>query len=104
LSKINLKRIFLLGISITAIIIVFVSQLHFINPYTSSWDQVDFALAVKRYDLMAMQPHFPGYPFFILGGKFIHLFMMDPSKALTIFNIFFMQVLFSQFLNCPVDL
>lgn len=89
MSKINLKKIFLLGISITAIIIVFVSRLHFINPYTSSWDQVDFALAVKRYDLMAMQPHFPGYPFFILGGKFIHLFMMDPSKALTIFNIFF---------------
>ncbi len=75
-------------ISAAAIIIVFISQLYFINPYTSSWDQVDFALAVKRYDLMAMQPHFPGYPFFILGGKFIHMFVMDPSKSLTIFNIF----------------
>lgn len=86
--KSDLKDPFLLVISVAAIIIVFISQLYFINPFTSSWDQVDFALAVKRYDLMAMQPHFPGYPFFILGGKFIHLFVMDPSKALTIFNVF----------------
>ncbi|WP_066251806.1 glycosyltransferase family 39 protein [Neobacillus drentensis] len=86
--KRDLKNTFLIVISAAAIIIVFISQLYFINPYTSSWDQVDFALAVKRYDLMAMQPHFPGYPFFILGGKFIHMFVMDPSKSLTIFNIF----------------
>lgn len=89
MSNIYLKKGLLIVLSIVAILIVFVSQLYFINPYTSSWDQVDFALAVKRFDLMAMQPHFPGYPFFILGGKFIHLFVMDPSKALTIFNIIF---------------
>lgn len=88
LFKSDWKNTFLIVISTVAIIIVFISQLYFINPYTASWDQVDFALAVKRYDLMAMQPHFPGYPFFILGGKFIHLFVMNPSKALTIFNVF----------------
>ncbi|MBV7508135.1 hypothetical protein KW850_23225 [Bacillus sp. sid0103] len=89
MSNLDLKKGLLIVFSIVALLIVFVSQLYFINPFTSSWDQVDFALAVKRYDLMAMQPHFPGYPFFILGGKFIHLFVMDPSKALTIFNIIF---------------
>ncbi|PFP28670.1 hypothetical protein COJ96_13315 [Bacillus sp. AFS073361] len=84
-----LKKSLLMGLSITAIMIVFLSQLLYVNPYASSWDQVDFSLAVTRFDLMAMQPHFPGYPLFILGGKFIHLFVNDPSKALTLFNILF---------------
>lgn len=77
------------GLSVASILIVFVCQLLFLNPYVSSWDQVDFSLAVKRYDLMAMQPHFPGYPFFILGGKVVHLLVASPSQALTAFNILF---------------
>jgi len=37
-------------------------------PYAASWDAVDFALALDRFDLLAMQPHFPGYPFFVAAG------------------------------------
>ncbi|PLR79599.1 hypothetical protein CVD25_20230 [Bacillus canaveralius] len=70
--------------SITTVIVV---QLIYVNPFASTWDQVDFTLGLQRYDIMAMQPHFPGYPYFILGGKFIHLFIENPSQALTIFNI-----------------
>lgn len=89
LTKGHIKSRLLIGLSIISILFVFVTQLQFLNPFVSSWDQVDFSFAVHRFDLMAMQPHFPGYPFFILGGKFIHLFVANLSEALTVFNILF---------------
>ncbi|MDQ0215434.1 hypothetical protein J2S13_001851 [Oikeobacillus pervagus] len=52
----------------------------------STWDQVDFVLGVEQFDLLNMQPHFPGYPLFILGGMFLHNWIGDASHALTIFN------------------
>ncbi|WP_445486777.1 hypothetical protein [Niallia sp. 03133] len=75
--------------SIAAIIILFLYQLKHINAFAASWDEVDYSLALKRYDIMAMQPHFPGYPYFILGGMFIHQFLEDKTASLTVFNILF---------------
>lgn len=51
-----------------------------------SWDQVDFSLALSRFDLFAMQPHFPGYPYFILGGMLVNSWVENPSVALSYFN------------------
>lgn len=62
------------------------------NPYAASWDEVDFARALERYDLLAMQPHFPGYPYLILGGMAVHALVANPAKALSILNVL---VLFS---------
>ncbi|MDQ0872402.1 hypothetical protein QFZ77_001061 [Paenibacillus sp. V4I3] len=56
------------------------------SPFARTWDEVDFTLALHRYDLLAMQPHFPGYPYFILGGWFINQWMNNPVKALSVFN------------------
>ncbi|MGP7817195.1 hypothetical protein [Niallia sp. 01092] len=75
--------------SIAAIIILFLYQLKHINAFAASWDQVDYSLALERFDIMAMQPHFPGYPYFILGGMFIHQFIEDQTASLTVFNILF---------------
>lgn len=65
---------------------IYYFQWHYASPYAASWDQVDFALALDRYDLLAMQPHFPGYPYFILGGIFVHQFIANPAQALAVFN------------------
>jgi len=43
-------------------------RIAYASPYAASWDAVDFALALDRFDLLAMQPHFPGYPYFVLAG------------------------------------
>ncbi|WP_226577678.1 nucleoporin-interacting protein [Halobacillus litoralis] len=56
------------------------------SEWARSWDQVDFALGVKQYDLFSMQPHFPGYPYFILGGMIVHKWVQDPVYALSVFN------------------
>lgn len=56
----------------------------------ATWDQVDFVLAVDRFDLLAMQPHFPGYPYYILGGIIAHHWISDPGTALIVFNLIVM--------------
>ena len=75
--------------SVLAILILFLYQLMHINAFAATWDQVDYSLALERFDIMAMQPHFPGYPYFILGGLFIHQFIEDQTASLTVFNILF---------------
>lgn len=55
--------------------------------FARSWDEVDFALALDHFDMLAMQPHFPGYPYFILGGMLFHSLIPDPIKSLAVFNI-----------------
>ncbi|RDU36265.1 hypothetical protein DRW41_14675 [Neobacillus piezotolerans] len=72
--------------SLLAILIAAFALFYYINPYISSFDAADFALAINRFDLLAMQPHFPGYPYFILGGKIISFFTDNPAKALSLFN------------------
>lgn len=61
-------------------------SLVYASPFARSWDEVDFALALGRFDLLAMQPHFPGYPYFIIGGILVHQWISDPVQALVTFN------------------
>ncbi|UKS28445.1 hypothetical protein LOZ80_05780 [Paenibacillus sp. HWE-109] len=63
-------------------------SLLYASPFVRTWDEVDFTLALHRYDLLAMQPHFPGYPYFILGGWFINQWLDDSVLALSVFNTF----------------
>jgi hypothetical protein len=58
-----------------------------LSPWAASWDEVDFVLALDRFDLLAMQPHAPGYPYFILGGRFMRLFTDDAVRALGLWNL-----------------
>jgi hypothetical protein len=75
--------------SVAAILFLFLYQLKHINAFAATWDLVDYSLAVERFDIMDMQPHFPGYPYFILGGLFVHQFIEDKTASLAVFNILF---------------
>jgi len=58
-------------------------RLAYASPHAASWDAVDFALALDRFDLLAMQPHVPGYPFFVLPAMLLRpLFGGDAVAAL----------------------
>lgn len=64
-------------------------RLKFLVPFAGTWDQVDFSLALSRFDLLTMQPHFPGYPYFILGGMlFQSIFKWPAPESLAAFNSF----------------
>jgi hypothetical protein len=83
----KMKRVVIPGLSSLAVLYIFVLQLNSLNPFVASWDQVDFTLALERFDLRAMQPHFPGYPYFILGGMLLKYLVNQPSQALVLFNV-----------------
>jgi hypothetical protein len=77
----------LINIMLYSSIFVYLLTLFFFqSPFVSSWDAVDFVLGVEQFDLLKMQPHFPGYPYFILGGMFFNNFLQDPVSALITFN------------------
>lgn len=81
------------GIAIFAALAIlgalFALNLSFASPFVRSWDEVDFVLALNRYDLLAMQPHFPGYPYFIAGATIVHQWISDPVRSLNVFNALF---------------
>lgn len=82
----NGEKLGFLAIALVCLTLICVRTLY-LSPYARSWDDVDFALALDRFDLLAMQPHFPGYPYFILGGMAVHRWVADPVKALTLWNV-----------------
>ena len=84
LRKVNWYHKILVLMSLASILILFLFQLSHINVFAATWDQVDYSLALERFDIMAMQPHFPGYPYFILGGLFIHRFHRGSNGFLNI--------------------
>lgn len=71
-----------LALSIYTVVIV-----RNMSDYAMTWDAVDFALALDRFDLLAMQPHFPGYPFFVFGAMVFHAFVDDPVHAYIWLNL-----------------
>jgi hypothetical protein len=83
----KMKRVVIPGLGSMAVLYIFMLQLISLNPFVASWDQVDFTLALERFDLRAMQPHFPGYPYFILGGILLESFVNQQSQALVLFNV-----------------
>lgn len=82
----RLVRYLSLSAAYIILIVLFVYNLLFASPFVRSWDEVDFVLAVDRYDLLAMQPHFPGYPYFIAGAKLVHEWVTNPVQSLIIWN------------------
>ncbi|MBW7476879.1 nucleoporin-interacting protein [Paenibacillus oenotherae] len=84
-SSLVARGIFILTASI-ALAAIFCMNLLYASPFVSSWDEADFALAVDRFDLLAMQPHFPGYPYFIAGAKLVHAWVVDPAQSLILWN------------------
>ena len=48
------------------------------------WDEFNFQLGLRQFDVPAHQPHPPGYPVFIAAGKFVRLFVDTDFHALQI--------------------
>jgi len=44
-----------------------------------NWDAVQFALALKEYDVAKHQPHPPGYILYVGLGRLLNSFLHDPT-------------------------
>ncbi|MED0679928.1 glycosyltransferase family 39 protein [Aneurinibacillus thermoaerophilus] len=58
-------------------------RLPFLAQGPGGWDDVDFALGLQEYDLAAMQPHFPGYPIYMLVAFLFGSLTDNPFLALS---------------------
>jgi hypothetical protein len=65
------------------------TRLPFVIPTPINWDAVQFALALDRFDLHDHQPHPPGYILYVLLGRAMRLFVLDPSLALSLLSVLF---------------
>jgi hypothetical protein len=48
-----------------------------------TWDAVQFALALRDYDIVRHQPHPPGYLLYVGAGRAVNLLVGDAATALT---------------------
>ena len=62
-------------------------RLYLVSPFVASYDIANFTLAVGQYDLANLQPHFPGYPFFILLATGLARLGLEPVRALGIVSM-----------------
>ncbi|WP_426354281.1 hypothetical protein [Exiguobacterium sp. R-39] len=82
-------------------------RLAFVSPFVASYDIANFTLAVGQYDLANLQPHFPGYPFFILLATGLARLGVDPVRALGMISTFGLASgvipLYLLFKRCSLD-
>ena len=60
--------------------------------YIEDIDSLRFALSIKEFDIVKLQPHFPGYPIFCFLVKFLHFVIGNMGISFSIIggtSIFF---------------
>ena len=77
----------LLSLGLAALILI--SRIPLTSKYLYEWDAVQFALALKEYDLAKHQPHPPGYIFYVGLLKMISFFLPDPNRTMIFVSISF---------------
>ncbi len=61
----------------------------FIFSFSPSYyndDALFLARGIDSFSIIDFSPHFPGYPFIILAGKFINIFINDSTYSLFILS------------------
>ena len=61
------------------------------------WDDILFARAIHRFDLVDHSPHPPGFPVFVMMARAAYLFIRDEQMALS-----FVSLIFSSFLGAAL--
>ena len=58
-----------------------VSRLPYRARMLYNWDAVQFALALREYDIGKHQPHPPGYILYVALGRIVNIWLDDPTAA-----------------------
>jgi hypothetical protein len=54
-----------------------------------NWDAVQFALALREYDVVKHQPHPPGYILYVALGRLVDAWLQDPAAAYVVLAVVF---------------
>ena len=76
----RLDRLDLVLAAVLAILTV-LSRLPYRARMLYNWDAVQFALALREYDVVKHQPHPPGYILYVGLGRIVNAWLADPTAA-----------------------
>jgi len=62
-------------------------RLPFVGRALYHWDSINFALALREFDVGRGQPHVPGYPLYVLLGRGVNLLLADAQQALAAISV-----------------
>ena len=54
-----------------------------------NWDAVQFALALREYDVAKHQPHPPGYILYVGLGRLLNAWLGDPAASYVLLAVLF---------------
>jgi hypothetical protein len=81
-----------LGLDLVALCLGLLPRAAFFSPRVDSWDSVDFALGLARFDLLAYRPHFPGYPVLMALGWLGRSLGLSDAVALALPGVLFFSL------------
>src|SRR5262245_10278369 len=70
-----------LGIALGLSLVTLVSRWPYRARMLYNWDAVQFALALREFDVAKHQPHPPGYLLYVLLGRVLNAWSGDPAFA-----------------------
>jgi hypothetical protein len=71
-----------LTLAVTLAGLTALSRVPFATWVLPTWDTVQFALALREYDVVKHQPHPPGYILYVAAGRAVDLVLGDPARSL----------------------
>jgi transmembrane protein TMEM260 (protein O-mannosyltransferase) len=70
-----------LGIGLALALLTLASRWPYRARMLYNWDAVQFALALREFDVTKHQPHPPGYLLYVLLGRLLNAWLGDPTSA-----------------------
>jgi hypothetical protein len=70
-------------------ILTVLSRLPYRARMLYNWDAVQFALALREYDVVKHQPHPPGYILYVGLGRIVNAWLNDPTAAYVLLAVLF---------------
>jgi 4-amino-4-deoxy-L-arabinose transferase-like glycosyltransferase len=70
-------------------VLTVVSRLPYRARMLYNWDAVQFALAIREYDVMKHQPHPPGYVLYVALGRLVNAWLHDATAAYVVLAVVF---------------
>jgi hypothetical protein len=77
------------ALAVALSILTVVSRLPYRARLLYNWDAVQFALALKEYDVVKHQPHPPGYILYVALGRLVHGWVGDAASSYVLLAVAF---------------
>lgn len=81
-----------LVICLVLFLLTFFSRIFLVEKYQSHWDGPQYSIAIFNYSFEQQTPAPPGYPLYILIGKFFNFFIHEPHYSLLLESVLFSSI------------